>query len=154
MGIVFSLEKAEKTDLEEILALQRLAYRQEARLVNNFSIQPLTQTLCEVEKEFSKGIILKAVSPSGQIIGSVRGYEKNGTLHIGKLIVHPKVQRNGIGTALLKEIEKMFPQRRYALFTGKKSEKNIRLYIRNGYSIIKEKEADGVSLVYFEKHHN
>ena len=41
----------------------------------------------------------------GGIIGSVRAYQENGTVYIGKLMVYPKMQKKGIGTKLLLEIE-------------------------------------------------
>lgn len=50
--------KAGKTDLENILSLQYLAYQSEARLLNNYEIQPMTQKLEEVLMEFEKRNIL------------------------------------------------------------------------------------------------
>ena len=51
-----------------------------------------------VFNEYKKGIILKALDEKGKIIGSVRGYLEDGTVYIGKLMVHPqdqgKVKRN------------------------------------------------------------
>ena len=73
---------AEEKDLEEILALQHLAYRSEAELVGDFTIQPLTQTLDELRGEYLKGVVLKAVAGE-KIVGSVRGREQEGTLFIG-----------------------------------------------------------------------
>lgn len=45
---------AGRNDLEQILALQRLAYESEARLLNDWSIQPLIETLRDMEKQFEK----------------------------------------------------------------------------------------------------
>lgn len=53
---------AEKKDLKEILDLQYLAYQSEAKLLNNFDIPPLKQTLEEVEKEFVNCIFLKCIN--------------------------------------------------------------------------------------------
>lgn len=58
----------------------------------------------EIEYEFQKGMILKAEDEDNAIIGSVRDYLENGTVYIGKLMVHPEKQRKGIGTKLLLEI--------------------------------------------------
>ena len=46
--------QAEEADLEAILELQRLAYQGEARLLNDFSIPPLMQTLEEIEDREEK----------------------------------------------------------------------------------------------------
>ncbi len=98
------IEKANLRDLREILALQYLAYQSEAALLNDYTIQPLTQTLEEVEEEFRNGIMLKAVDDAGRIIGSVRCREEGGTCYIAKLFVHPACRKQGVGTCLLHEI--------------------------------------------------
>jgi len=146
------ITKADRTDLQEILELQYLAYQSEAILLDNFSIPPLKQTLKEVEQEFENGMLLKAIDDNDEIIGSVRAYANNGTLYIGKLVVNPNFQRQGIGTKLLIEIEKAYPQERYELFTSDKSIKNIRLYERLGYVKYKEQEvAPGLKFIYLQK---
>ena len=145
------IEQACALDLAEILELQRLAYQSEAILLNNFSIPPLTQTLAEVEIEFRNGVFLKATD-SDHIIGSVRGYGKDSTLFIGKLIVHPDFRGKGIGTSLLTAIEQLYPACRYELFTSAKSEKNLRLYERQGYRKFMEKSvAPELTFIYLEK---
>ncbi len=143
--------KASDTDLQTILDLQYIAYQSEAKLFNSQDIPPLKQTIREVYDEFCKGIILKAVD-NGAIIGSVRAYSKNGTVYIGKLMVHPTCQGRGIGTKLLAEIEKYYPYGRYELFTSTRSIKNIQMYERLGYNAFKEKEVkDNLRFVYLEK---
>ena len=141
------IKKAQKEDLEKILELQYLAYQSEAKLFGNMDIPPLKQTIEEVYDEFHKGIILKAVDEEGLIIGSVRAYQENGTVYIGKLMVHPKMQKKGIGTKLLLEIENVYPNQRYELFTSTKSVNNIRLYEKLGYKIFKE-EAVSQDLIF------
>ena len=73
------IQKAQKEDLKEIIELQYLAYQSEAKLFGNMDIPPLMQTIEEVCEEFEKGTFLKMVDDSGDIIGSVRAYEENGT---------------------------------------------------------------------------
>ena len=124
------IEKAQKEDLKEILELQYLAYQSEAKLFGDMDIPPLKQTIEEVVEEFVQGTVLKVVDDSGDIIGSVRAYEENGTVYIGKLMVHPKMQKQGIGTQLLLAMENEFPNCRYELFTSTKSISNIRLYMQ------------------------
>ena len=146
------IEKAQKEDLKEILELQYLAYQSEAKLFGDMDIPPLKQTIEEVVEEFVQGTVLKVVDDSGDIIGSVRAYEENGTVYIGKLMVHPKMQRRGIGTQLLLAIENEFPNCRYELFTSTKSISNIRLYERLGYKIFKEEAvSEELQFVYLEK---
>jgi len=150
--MVMTISKATKNDMKDILELQYLAYQSEAELVGNFDIPPLKQTLDELLQEYENGIVLKAVNGNGQIIGSVRGYIKNGTLFIGKLIVRPDMQGNGIGTLLLQEIERISPQSRYELFTSTKSIRNVKLYERLGYKKFKTVTiAQDLEFVYLEK---
>lgn len=146
------IQPATITDLPTILELQKLAYQSEAKLLNNFNIPPLTQTLIDIEKEFNHGIILKATDSYHKIIGSVRGYRDSNTLHIGKLIVHPNQQNQGLGTLLLMTIEKYYPHLRYELFTSAKSQKNLALYLKNGYKEFKrQKITDNLDFVFLEK---
>lgn len=144
--------RAEKRDLQKILDLQHLAYQSEARLFDNQDIPPLKQTLTDVGNEYQKGIILKALDEDKTIIGSVRAFCDNGTVYIGKLMVHPSKQGQGIGTKLLLEMEKQYPDQRYELFTSTKSEKNIALYQKLGYKIFDEKQVtQELRFVYMEK---
>ncbi|MBO5450463.1 MAG: GNAT family N-acetyltransferase [Coprococcus sp.] len=144
--------KAEKEDLQKILDLQYLAYQSEARLFDNQDIPPLKQTLADVENEHQKGLILKALDEDKTIIGSVRAFCDNGTVYIGKLMVHPSKQGQGIGTQLLLAMEKQYPKQRYELFTSTKSEKNIALYRKLGYKIFDEEQVtEELRFVYLEK---
>ena len=146
------IDKAQACDLKAILELQYLAYQSEAKLFGDMDIPPLKQTIEEVGEEFAKGTVLKVVDDSGDIIGSVRAYEENGTIYIGKLMVHPKMQKQGIGTQLLLAMENEFPNHRYELFTSSKSISNIRLYERLGYKIFKEEAvSEELQFVYLEK---
>lgn len=144
--------QAEEADLEAILELQRLAYQGEARLLNDFSIPPLMQTLEEMKEEFRSGIFLKAVDEKGKIVGSVRGTLRGDTLLIGKLMVHPEHQGSGLGSCLLQELEKNFPAPRLELFTSNKSLRNLCLYERNGYTRCAEKAVSpALTLIFLEK---
>jgi len=131
---------ANTADLPGILALQYLAYQSEAKLLNDPEIPPLKQTLAE------------AVDDDGTVIGSVRGYSQDGTFYIGKLIVRPDLQGQGIGTALMTEVETLAASERYELFTSSKSVRNIKLYERLGYKRFKTASPrDGLEFVYLEK---
>lgn len=144
--------RAKKEDLEEILALQYLAYQSEARLFGSMDIPPLKQTIEEVCDEYEKGTILKAVDDAGTIIGSVRAYQENRTVYIGKLMVHPNMQKQGLGTKLLLAIEQEYPNQKYELFTSTKSISNIRLYEKLGYKIFKEETvSEELQFVYLQK---
>jgi ribosomal protein S18 acetylase RimI-like enzyme len=147
-----SLKIATPEDAVEILALQKLAYQSEAAIYNDYSLPPLVQTLEDLVSDFQKQIVLKFVI-DGQIIGSVRGVVRDGTGYISRLIVHPVYQHRGIGTRLMQSIEEQLgPVPRYELFTGHKSENNLRLYQKLGYRIFHTAPVnDQLSFVYLEK---
>jgi ribosomal protein S18 acetylase RimI-like enzyme len=147
------IQRAEVSDAEEILALQKLAYRSEGEIYNDFHIPPLTQTLQELMADLRRQVFLTAEDENGRVVGSVRAFSKDGACFIGRLIVRPDLQRHGIGTRLMQEIEERFQDaERYELFTGHKSEGNIRLYQRLGYKVFRsEKVSDVLTLVYMEK---
>ena len=146
------ITSAGREDLAEILKLQYLAYQSEAALFNSQDIPPLKQTLEELQDEFENSTILKMTDESGNIIGSVRAQEMDGTVYIGKLMVHPDHRRKGYGSSLLREIESRFPNRWYELFTSTKSVDNIRLYKSLGYTPFREKSVDkDLRFVYLQK---
>ena len=146
------IEKANLEDLDEILRLQYLAYQSEAALFGSNDIPPLKQKLDEVTEEYAQGRILKMIDEDGTIIGSVRAKEADGTVYIGKLMVHPDHRRKGYGRRLLTEIERNFPGKRYELFTSTRSKDNIRLYKDNGYREFDQRIVkDDLIFVYMEK---
>ena len=146
------IERATKEDLATILQLQYLAYQSEAELFGTQDIPPLKQTLEEVEREYESGIILRMTDEQGRIIGSVRAKELDGSVYIGKLMVHPDCRRKGLGSALLTEIEKCYPGKRYELFTSTRSVDNLRLYQKMGYRPFRQEAVtDELVFVYLEK---
>jgi ribosomal protein S18 acetylase RimI-like enzyme len=146
------IERAMVADAEEILSLQKLAYRSEAQIYADFSIPPLLQTLEQIKRDFENQIVLKA-TVDGKIRGSVRAFGDGRTCYIGRLIVDPDFQNQGIGTKLMSKIEEMFGDvKRFELFTGHRSEKNLYLYQKLEYKIFKTVKAnDRLNIVYLEK---
>jgi ribosomal protein S18 acetylase RimI-like enzyme len=145
------IERATVSDAEEILLLQRLAYRSEADIYDDDRIEPLVQTLEQLQEQFENHVILKTVIHE-TIIGSIRASDHDGTCYIGKLFVHPNYQNKGIGAMLMNAIEGVFQNSRYELFTGSKSTKNIALYEKLGYTIFRQHLiTPDVILVYLAK---
>ncbi len=64
--------------------------------------------------------------------------DADGTARIAKLIVHPRLQRHGLGGRLLAAVEERLTAersaKRFRLFTGHRSEGNLRLYRSHGYA--------------------
>ena len=143
---------ADKSDLSEILQLQKQCYQSEAVIYNDDNIPPLRQDMDALEKEFSEQLFLKAVAED-EIVGSVRAFFDGKTCFVGKLIVKTDFQNRGIGKLLLDAIETDFPtSKRFELFTGHKSLKNLHLYGKQGYNVFCEKIiSNNMTIIYLEK---
>ena len=150
--LIMSISQASIEDAEAILKLQKIAYQSEAQIYNDFSISPLTQTLDQIKADFATKVFLKAVA-GADIVGSVRGYQEKGTCYIERLIVQPAFQGQGTGTALMRHIESVFSEaKRFELFTGHRSERNIRLYQKLGYQAFRrEPVTERLTFVFMEK---
>ncbi|MFB7941347.1 GNAT family N-acetyltransferase [Streptomyces sp. NPDC004779] len=157
MGLSVTISVADARDAEQILKLQYLCYQSEAELYGDWSIEPLTQSLDAVRAELAEGYGLVA-RLGDEVIASVRARtDEDGTAHIAKLIVHPRMRRHGIGGRLLDAIERHpagtdAAPKRFQLFTGHRSEGNLRLYRAKGYAQVGSREVGPrLTLVTLEK---
>jgi GNAT superfamily N-acetyltransferase len=134
------------------LAVQYEAYAQEAALYGGVTLPPQVETEDELRGVLASAMVLKAVA-NGAIIGSVRGREEDGTCYVGRLVVTPERQGEGLGGALLAAIEEVFAHvGRFELFTGHKSVKNLGFYGRRRYvAFRRQRESAAVTLVFLEK---
>lgn len=146
----FNISKASIDDLMDILTLQKRAFISEAKLYNDFNIEPLTQTYDSILNDFDDYIFFKAKFKD-KIVGSVKAKNTDDYCWIGRLAVDPKFQNMGLGKRLMLEIEMEFPNaKKFSLCTGYKSIKNISLYQSIGYQvseIIIDKNMPGIKLV-------
>jgi ribosomal protein S18 acetylase RimI-like enzyme len=134
------IERAGISDAEEILMLQKRAYQSEDDLYPEFTIPPMEQTLDEIISEYEDHLFFKAIRDN-RIVGSVRvSIIDSETCYMGRLIVDPDLQNQGIGTILMEEAEQIFSKYpRIVLMTGQRSKNNIKFYIKRGYKIFKIK---------------
>jgi ribosomal-protein-alanine N-acetyltransferase len=146
------IEEVDEADLPDILALQKLAYASEAAIYGS-GIAPMTQTLAEMQASAANLLFLKAVL-NGKIVGSIRARTGEGTCFIGRLIVVPELQHQGVGRRLLATMEALHPGCRFELFTGHLSQRNLELYEKAGYKPFKTvRVGERESLIYLEKQH-
>ena len=138
MGMSVTTSIATEDDAERILKLQYLCYQSEAELYGDWAIDPLTQTLDSLRTELKERHVLVA-RLGDEVVGSVRGWvDADGVGRIGRLCVHPRMQRHGLGSRLVGAMEQRLaegesPVLAYRLFTGHRSLGNLRLYQRLGY---------------------
>ncbi|MEU8195981.1 GNAT family N-acetyltransferase [Microbispora amethystogenes] len=146
------ITKAVPGDAGEILTLQRAAYVAEAQLYGDPFIAPLVESLDQVRTVIEAAIVLKAMD-GGRVVGAVRGQLSGTTCLVGRLVVAPDRQGQGIGTALLAAIHEAVPEAAaFDLFTGHLSEGNLRLYRRLGYrETQRERVQDHLMLVHLRR---
>ena len=136
----------------ELLELQKLCFYDEAELNQEFNIPPLRQTLDSLREDFRMHTFLAAWLGSW-LVGSVRGRRDGAIGHIGRLVVHPDHRGRGLGKALMAAIEAALPGvEYYELFTGERSERNLRLYGSLGYvSYRREVVTPRLTLIHLRK---
>jgi ribosomal protein S18 acetylase RimI-like enzyme len=156
MGMSVTISAAAEQDAEQIFRLQYLCFQSEAALYGNYRIDPLVQSLDSVRAEVTSDCVFVA-RLGEEVVGSVRGrVTEDGSAAIGKLCVHPRLQGHGIGARLLRAAEAALADERgatsFRLFTGHRSEGNLRLYRKVGYQTVGTSEgADGVPMIVLEK---
>ena len=145
---------AEPADAGELFTLQRAAFVTEGWLNGSFEIPPLTETLAQVRASVSTGTVLVA-RLRGRLIASVRGEVRpGGRWYVGRLMVAPDRQHQGIGSLLMDEIEALAPPDTEAirLFTGAASAATQTYYRRRGYVDVERIDtAEGVPVVVMER---
>jgi len=157
MGMSVTTSIATEDDAERILKLQYLCYQSEAELYGDWAIEPLTQSLDSLRTELKERHVLVA-RLGDEVVGSVRGWvDTDGVGRIGRLCVHPRMQRHGLGTRLVNRMEQRLaegerPVTAYRLFTGHRSLGNLRLYERLGYHRTEVEEVSNkLSFIAMEK---
>ena len=133
-GLVVTL--AQPADAGELLTLQRAAFLPEGRRNGSFEIPPLVEDAAEVAAGLATGTVLVA-RLRGRLVASVRGEARpGGRWYVGRLMVVPDLQGQGIGSLLMDLIETLAPDgtEAYALFTGAASAGTLAFYRRRGYA--------------------
>lgn len=135
------IEPALPADAPELLVLQRACWVQEALANDHLGIPALHEDLDDVHawlQEWRTWV----VRVGGRLVGAVRAKQVDDLWDIGRIMVAPDLQGRGLGRALLEHAEQQAPSgvRRFVLFTGARSEANLRRYRRAGYRPVRDGE--------------
>ena len=146
------IELATIQDVPALLDLQRKAFGPLCEELGWKDAPPLTESLDHAYEDFARCTTLKVQNRDGLIIGSVHGNVTDGSLYIGRLMVLPEYQQQGIGEQLFREIQSLLPHRRAWLCTCQQVRPPFEFYLREGFKPYKS-EIVGPSLtwVYMEK---
>jgi tRNA (guanine37-N1)-methyltransferase len=133
--------RVEPSDAGELLTLQRACWVQEAHDNPGVRIPALHESLEDVQEWITEGVVLVARA-ADRLVGAVRAVRREDTWHIGRVMVAPDLQGQGLGRWLLERIEEEAPAgvTAYELFTGAGSRRNQRMYKKAGYRLAGELE--------------
>jgi len=135
-------------DAGEILSLQLACWVSEALANGTMDIPPLHDDLDAVVASLDRWTTF-VLRSAGRLVGSVRGRMDDvghEVWDVGRLMVAPDLRGRGLGRWLLEYAESAAPPgaRRITLFTGARSQENLRLYRRAGYRPEAEQPDPGV----------
>ena len=123
-------------DAGELLTLQRACWVQEQQANPEVPIDALTESYDDVRAWIGEGTVLVA-HRAGRLVGAVRGRLHDAVWDVGRLMVAPDLQGEGLGRVLLERIEAAAPEAAdgFELFTGAGSLRNQRMYKKAGYRL-------------------
>ena len=146
------IELATKQDVPALLDLQRKAFGPLCEELDWKDAPVLTESLEHAYEEFARYTTLKVQNDEGLIIGSVNGNVTDGSLYIGRLMVLPEYQQQGIGKQLFREIQSRLPHRHAWLCTFQQVRPPYEFYLREGFKLYKSEEVGpGLTWAYLEK---
>jgi ribosomal protein S18 acetylase RimI-like enzyme len=151
----FRIREATSVDLPHIIEVQHRAFSRVARShgIAAAELPPLQESVEDLRVlRATRTRFFVATSPSGAVVGAVRGFERDGTVAIGRLVVDDGFERLGIATALMDALECAFsPCQRFEIFTGTDAADAIALYTGRGYTPFDRRRMETYELVWLEK---
>ncbi len=141
------LTAAVPADAGELYTLQLACWVQEMHDNPGVEIPALHETYDDLRAWLPEWTVL-VLRREGRLIGAARARREGDAWDIGRLMVVPDLQGQGLGRFLLAEIERAAPDdvTTYSLFTGAGSLRNQRMYKRAGYRLRGELEPGVVVL--------
>ena len=130
--VIQPLDHRQHAVAEQIHAVLRLAYAQEAALLQVQHFAPLDTTVDEVQR--SAEFHLGAWSGNALVgVVSVGPDDEPDQLCIGMLVVHPSAQRQGIARALLQDVLRRGAGMVFSVATGAANAPALALYGKLGF---------------------
>jgi GNAT superfamily N-acetyltransferase len=144
------LDLSDPDALQRLWVLQRASYAVEAELIGFDGIPALHESLQELR---DCGESFLGLDDETGLAGAVSWARlQDGTLDICRLIVHPRVHRRGIATALLDSLDRAEPARRAVVSTGTANHPALALYKRRGFTPVGTRGiAPGTSITVLER---
>ena len=133
------LSTAVPADAAELYVLQLCCWVQEMHANPGVRIPALHESLDDVRASLAEWTVL-LLRRAGRLVAAARGRAEGDVWDVGRLMVAPDLQGQGLGRFMLAEIEAAAPPgvTSYSLFTGAGSAGNIRMYKKAGYRLLGE----------------
>lgn len=130
-----SIRDARESDLPEVLDIQKATFIRYTEFLSPEQISPLNETISGVRLDFNTKRIFIA-GFRNRLSGSIRHVLKGGVCIIERLSGHPDFQGNGIGRALVSEVEKRVKGDAHKIYleTGLLASNLLMFYTKLGYS--------------------
>jgi len=143
---VESLDMTDAPTADQVLAVQRAAYRFEADLIGSDEIPPLHESRDDV---MASPLDWLGVIEDGKIVG-VLGYSVAGdSIDVDRLVVAPEMARMGIGSALLGALP---PSVEVTVSTGTLNSPARAFYESHGFAAVGTSEpVPGLSVTHYLK---
>lgn len=126
---------ASVADASAIHELQQRAFAEEGRLSGTVRIPPLEETAGAIADHIASQTVLLA-KRGDAIVGAGRGIRDGAACTIRGLVVDPSCQGQGIGSTLLRAIERLHPDvERFRLTTNTLVPGNVDFYVKHGYRV-------------------
>ncbi|HSK46447.1 MAG TPA: GNAT family N-acetyltransferase [Coriobacteriia bacterium] len=151
----FNTREGGAEDLEGVLGVQHRAFGRVALMygIQPSDLPPLNESIEDLGRLFENGTrFFVCENHEGSIVGSVRAFEADGVVEIGRLVVDDGWQRRGVASALMDLLEECYSAARgFELFTGAEADVPLALYEKRGYVRSRSDEVNGVRLVWLQK---
>jgi ribosomal protein S18 acetylase RimI-like enzyme len=136
---VRALDLTDDETARDVLGLQRESYAVEAALIGSDGIPALTETR---EQLRGAGETWLGCFDTEGLSGAVAWLVlEDGTVDICRLVVAPRAFRGGVATALLDELDRLYPDHPMIVSTGSGNEPALTLYRRRGFHPVRRREA-------------
>ncbi|WP_161524644.1 GNAT family N-acetyltransferase [Alteribacter lacisalsi] len=146
--MIRQLNVHERSEAENILAVQVPAYQVEADWINSTSIPGL----CDTPELISQsGETFYGWVEGGRVCGILAVKMADQTADIHRLVVDPAFFRRGIAGKLLDHLEKQGGFSRIIVSTGTKNLPAVSFYLKRGFSETRTIIREGISLTSFQK---
>lgn len=125
------IRPAVETDFEAVLQVQRAAFGEYA---NVYEVTAWTTETLESLKQDAREKRILVAEADGVIVGSVRCWTVAGVCVIRLLSVSPTHQKQGVGNALMREIERVTTDaHKFYACTMLRTPRNVQFFLNLGY---------------------